>query len=374
MPDEKELNNAGCTIGLIGAGGNIGSHAVAHLARMAGVERILLVDRDIYEEKNLASQDIMPGDVGKPKVAVQAARIRRINPHMKVVAIHDEIQNVPLGRLRCAVILSGLDSREARRYLNEAVWHLGVPWIDAAVDGAGLLARINVYAPKRCDVCMECAWDQNDYDALEQEYPCTGRVDGVAATNAPSSVGALAASLQTIECRKVLADQWPETALGKQVLLDALHHRQYVTSFRRNGQCRFEHDVWNIAELPRESARLTVREALDSGGRDAGGSDGSALRVEGDVFVRNPMCPACKMPQRIVHLRRRLNDKMLRCAGCGAAITLSGADMVEEIRVGDLPRPQSPYTLGTLGLREGDVFDVAANGRTRHYMIGNGSA
>ena len=54
------------SVTLIGAGGNIGSHLVPHLGRMPGVERITLVDRDIYEERNLFSQDILPGDIARP--------------------------------------------------------------------------------------------------------------------------------------------------------------------------------------------------------------------------------------------------------------------------------------------------------------------
>src|SRR6185295_15243005 len=39
------------TVVVVGAGGNIGSHAVPHLGRMAGVRRVVLIDRDVYEKK-----------------------------------------------------------------------------------------------------------------------------------------------------------------------------------------------------------------------------------------------------------------------------------------------------------------------------------
>ena len=59
------------TVILIGAGGNIGSHLVPHLGRMPGIDRIMLVDRDIYEGRNLVSQDIIVSDIGKPKSQVR---------------------------------------------------------------------------------------------------------------------------------------------------------------------------------------------------------------------------------------------------------------------------------------------------------------
>ena len=51
--------------------GAIGSFLVSLLARMPGVTRITLIDPDTYHHSNLRSQNIFPGDVGEPKVAVQ---------------------------------------------------------------------------------------------------------------------------------------------------------------------------------------------------------------------------------------------------------------------------------------------------------------
>ena len=41
-----------------GAGGNLGSQLTGHLARMTAFARILVIDPDRYEPKNLAGQDI----------------------------------------------------------------------------------------------------------------------------------------------------------------------------------------------------------------------------------------------------------------------------------------------------------------------------
>ena len=165
-------SDSGATIVVVGAGGNIGSHLVAHLARTSGVARITLVDRDVYDETNLASQDITLGDVGKPKVAVQARRLRRIAPALTVCPVEDTLENVPLGLLRGDVILGCLDSRAARRALNLVAWRLHVPWIDAGVHGPDLLVRVNVHRPGPDQPCLECAWDARDYEIAQQDYPC----------------------------------------------------------------------------------------------------------------------------------------------------------------------------------------------------------
>lgn len=64
----------GQTIGkhvvVVGAGGNIGSHLVPSLARLTAVACITLIDRDIYEEANLRSQNITARDLDKAKATV----------------------------------------------------------------------------------------------------------------------------------------------------------------------------------------------------------------------------------------------------------------------------------------------------------------
>ena len=132
---------------LLAGAGNIGSALAPLLARMENVGTILLVDTDIYEVKNLSCQDIPAGDVGRRKVLVQSRRLQRIKPAIDARAYCARVEDLPLGVLRVDAILSCLDSRTSRRYVNQAAWRLGVPWIDGAVDAAGVLARVNVYDP-----------------------------------------------------------------------------------------------------------------------------------------------------------------------------------------------------------------------------------
>ncbi len=170
--------------------GNIGSHLVPHLGRFPGIGRVTLIDPDIYEAKNLMSQDITPRDVKLSKASAQARRLRRINPDLQVHAIQDSVENVPMGQLRCDLILACLDSKGARRYTNQLAWRLGVPWIDSGVAGDDLLARVNVYLPGAHAGCLECAWNEGDYEVLEQTYPCQD--DGKASPGAPYPTNARA--------------------------------------------------------------------------------------------------------------------------------------------------------------------------------------
>ena len=157
---------------VVGGCGNIGSHLAPHLARNPGVGRVVLIDPDVYEPKNLPGQDIRARDVGRPKVKVQAERLLEIRPELEVVAVADRQENLPLAYFRNAIIFGALDSRLARQQLNQAAWRAGSPWIDMAVDGPGWLFRVSVYRPGLDSPCLECGWDAADYESLEHVLPC----------------------------------------------------------------------------------------------------------------------------------------------------------------------------------------------------------
>ncbi len=355
---------------VVGAGGNIGSHLVAHLVRMLGVRWITLVDRDVYEAKNLVSQDITRRDVGHPKASVQAARLRRINPAVGVSAIDDAVEAVPLGRLRGAVLLACVDSRAARRSINTMAWRLGMPWIDAGVRREGLLARMNVYVPGAGQPCLECAWDARDYQALEQAYPC-GAGSAPAATNAPSALGALAASLQALECQKLLAGEREDLAVGKQVTISAVGHQHYVTRFAANPACRFDHATWDVERLQPGPAQVTLAQAFELGRKSLATDEPLRLQVTNQVFATQLWCVNCGQVRSVgLRLLGRLRPRERDCADCGRRTRPGGFDVLEWLSDGELAPAVHRATLRRLGLRRGDLFTVAGGTRAAHFQLG----
>lgn len=328
------------TVTVVGAG-NIGSHLIPHLARLPGVQRVIIVDPERYEAKNLASQDITAGHVGRPKAVVQARRLRRIRPDIQVDPLVARIEDLPPGRLRSQVILACLDSRRARQHVNELAWRLGMPWIDAGVRAEGLLVRVSVYRPGPDSPCLECAWSENDYAALEQVYPCEAEPAQPQATEAPSALGALAAALQALECRRLLAGDC--TMAGREVILAAASHQHYVTTLRRNASCRFPHEVWPAPERI-HSVRLTLGEALRLG----------ALSVPGKRFARTLVCRHCGRRRSTLRLLGDGRLRTTRCR-CGGRMTAAGFDLVERLE-GELPERLLRQSLAGLGFRRGEIF------------------
>jgi len=349
--------------------GNTGSHLVPLVGRSSDISQVVLVDFDSYEAKNVLGQSIDAADLG-PKATVQARRLRRINPAIEVLPICARVEDVPVGQLRADVLLAGLDSRAARRYVNRVAWRLGVPWIDAAVDAASLLVRVRVYVPGPDSPCLECAWDETDYSMLEQEYPCLLANQATPATNAPAGLGAIAAGLMAIECRKLFAGEREHLLAGREVLANLRHHILDVTSFRRRGGCRFDHQTWEVDRLAEPPSRLTVQQVLE-----LGAAEGAAIRLEGHSFVRVMFCEACGRqcdgPPCLVN---RIAAARRQCPKCHKTLIARGFDMFDWLESRTIASRDRRRSLYSLGFRAGDIVTVRGRAGQRHWELGGNAA
>ena len=331
--------------------GNIGSHLVPHLARLySDVKRITLIDPDSYDATNMVSQEIGWDDVGRPKVEVQARRLRGLHRGLRVRTWRSRVQDVPLGRLRADAIFGCLDTREARRWLNQAAWRLGIPLLDAGVRADGLLARVDVFVPGSPDApCLECAWSDADYEQLEVTYACGAAP--TTATGAPSALGALAASLQALEFGKLARGEFETLAADRRVMVDARHHTQTVTRITRNPKCRFDHQAWHILDLGRTPAEFKLADlAIPRGNR------GVNVTLAERPFATRLRCADCGSTEEYLCLADRIPQKKRTCATCGGETITPGFDLRAALGVDDAPAAVLERSLLSLGLRSGDVF------------------
>src|SRR6266566_9243829 len=75
----------------VGCGG-----AASFLEDMArcGIGEFVLIDPDIVEEANIATQQAYIDDLGKPKVECIANRLKRVNPFARIYACQSSIENI----------------------------------------------------------------------------------------------------------------------------------------------------------------------------------------------------------------------------------------------------------------------------------------
>jgi molybdopterin/thiamine biosynthesis adenylyltransferase len=361
------VSRRGKTVVVVGAGGNIGSQLVSHLARTPGVGRVVLVDHQKYDESNLWTQNVRRRDLGHWKAAVQRRVLREIDGTLPVDVFAERVEHVPLGRLRGDVLLSAVDSKAARRTINTITTRLGMPWIDAGVNGDELLARIDVYQPDPAAPCHLCGWDAADYDNAEQPRPCAAG-ETTAPTNAPSALGALAASLQALECRKLLAGV--AASVDRQVVVAARTHRVLVTVLTRNPRCRFDHQRLVLEPDAPSVDTCTLTEAFAFGRRTLGAED-VALGVPGQIFTTRLSCRGCGATFPLgAHLFARLGSVALACAACGEPLEAAGFDALDWLRAADVSADLLATPLRRLGLRVGDVVSVTSQQRTAHFECG----
>ena len=154
---------------VVGAGG-LGCEILKDLA-LSGFGRLEVLDADTVAYSNLNRQFLFgAADVGDPKAAAAAAALNRRLGRRVVTAHCGALQDRPRAWYRgFAAVVAGLDSLDARRWLNAALCSLVARAPDGTVDAAtvvplvdggteGLRGHVRVVAPG-FSACLECSLD-----------------------------------------------------------------------------------------------------------------------------------------------------------------------------------------------------------------------
>ncbi|MBK6940904.1 MAG: ThiF family adenylyltransferase [Planctomycetes bacterium] len=135
------------SIAIVGASGS--GSPMFELALRLGVGRIVLVDPQAVEEKNLNRIiNATYADIGRPKVTVLSAAAQRIGLGTDVVPIAKSIANTSAVHAvaTCDVLFGCVDSAEARHLLSRLATFYCLPYIDVGVqidaDGNGGVDQI----------------------------------------------------------------------------------------------------------------------------------------------------------------------------------------------------------------------------------------
>ncbi len=209
----------------VGVGG-LGSPLALYLAA-AGVGTIGLVDFDVVDESNLHRQVLFgTADVGRPKLAAAAERLRDVNPNVRIVPFEERLTSAnALAIVRdFDVVADGTDNFPTRYLVNDACVLTGKP---------------NAYASVfRFEGQASVFWAEKGpcYRCLYAEPPPPGLVPSCAEGGVLGILPGLLGVMQATETLKLILGVG-EPLIGRLVLVDALSMRFRDLKIRKNPAC-----------------------------------------------------------------------------------------------------------------------------------------
>ena len=212
---------------IVGAGG-LGSPAALYLAA-AGVGTIILADGDSVDLTNLQRQILHATEsIGQRKVDSGRASLARMNPEIRVVAVHERLAGDSLDAqiANADAILDCSDNFATRHAVNAACVRSRKP----LVSGAGIRfdGQISVFdARDATSPCYQCVFPA---EVEPEELRC-------AVTGVFAPVTGIIGTMQAAEALKLITGIGL-TLTGRLLLLDALSMEWSAIRLKRDPQCR----------------------------------------------------------------------------------------------------------------------------------------
>ncbi len=135
---------ATCKATVIGVGA-IGRQVALQLAAM-GISWLQLIDFDIVEESNLASQGYLEEDLSKPKVDATAELCRRINSGLEIEQVNDRFRrSMEIGN----TVFCCVDKIDIRRLIWESIKDTAAFFVDGRMSAEVLRVLVACDAASR---------------------------------------------------------------------------------------------------------------------------------------------------------------------------------------------------------------------------------
>jgi molybdopterin/thiamine biosynthesis adenylyltransferase len=350
--DQRKVREASI---LVAGAGALGNEVIKNLA-LLGVGRLLIADFDTVEAANLSRSVLFrAGDRGRGKAETAAAAAMALNPDVEAIWFDGDVtRQLGLGIVRRAdVVVSCLDSRQARLAINRACYRVGRPWVDGAL--GEMLGEVRVFWPGR-GACYECTLGPADYQAIGQRTSCSALarervLEGKLATT--TTIAAIIGGAQAQEALKILHGLAVQPGAG--VVWNGLTNDVHNVIYPRDEECP-GHDDWGpIVDCPELAARTTTaREMLAHVRRELGCE---AVLELGFDLLTGFECPAGHVVEQVPRPAAAVGESAAACPVCGLARwpllshRLSGGEPCLDRTLADLGVPPLHVLAGSNGGR-----------------------
>ncbi len=298
---------------VVGAGA-LGNEVAKNLALM-GVGQIFILDFDTIELANLSRSVLYrESDTGRRKAEVAAARLKDLNPNVRVQYLHADVTTgLGLGILRrMDVIIGCLDNREARLAVNRFAYWMNKPWVDGAIQE--FLGLVRVFIPGQ-GACFECTLTEQARRDLSLRYSCPLLArENVLLGKVPTTptIASIIGAMQAQEALKII-HALPVEA-GKVTHFNGMTNDMHTSAYKPREDCESHWTYGEVTELPASAGKTTLGEMVRIVHADLGAE--AVLELDQEMII-SLNCTACQTRERVLKPMAEVTFKAAHCPTCG---------------------------------------------------------
>jgi adenylyltransferase/sulfurtransferase len=298
---------------LIAGAGALGNEVIKNCA-LLGIGNCVIIDNDRIEQSNLSRSVLFRIDDENCNKAFCAAKAARsIYPDLNCIPISGNIlSDVGLGLFnRADMIISAVDNREARLYINRICAMLGKPWIDGGIDVLNGIVR-GFHAPETA--CYECTMGKTDWDLINSRRSCSLLARQAAAsggTPTTPTTASIIGGLQVQEMVKYFHKK--EWLKGRGFLFEGLNHSSSVVTYPVKPGCIHHDGPVKIMQAGELKGCSTILDVWEFAKESLGGCD--ALDIEREM-VSTLTCLSCGNSTEMYCAVESLPSADIYCPDC----------------------------------------------------------
>ncbi len=253
-------------------------------------------------------------------------------------------------------MLSCLDNREARLFVNSACFRTGTPLIDGGMEE--ISGTVRTYLPPD-GACYECGFADEDYRLLGAKYSCGGLpTEGIQSGRIPTTatIASIIGGLQVQEAVKIIHGLGPRSS--RAIVYGGSADFLYATELCVREGCLGHETIEDLRETGLSASEATAAGLIALAG---GPREKTSVILDRD-FVESLECGLCGEVRMVRKPRKRIpaSESACRCGGEASPAIVPSIDSES---------PLARLPLSELGVPPRDIVHVLADGKSVHFLL-----